>query len=175
MTSPSDYKKYQFARGVYQIQRVQEIIDAIDIDPGDSEDLSAVLDNARAHLELATFTDNGDQSQALKSLEHDRRMRTHAYYDDGRPVCTDLVFGAGEDDHVTHVWHPYPGYISDQPGMVHEFSRGPYPYRWDLYIIVAPGVISIYKRNSKIDEQEELEMTDSGYRLPPTNTGTVVR
>ena len=165
-----DYKKYVYAQGNCYIRRIQEIITALEgahvLDVEDADDLWCLLDNTVNYLWLAAFVDDHRQADRWEKLrigwnqahpvpdpnrEKERAQRAADIYDDGRAVTTTFRFGDGEDDYVTHVWHPDPLHPDNRPGAAIEFSRGPYPFRFRHLVVTAPGIIDTYE----VDDEDQ--------------------
>jgi DNA-binding MarR family transcriptional regulator len=167
-----DYKKYVYAQGKHYIRRIQEIIEVLDgahrLHAEDTEDLWCMLDNAVGHLYRAAFVDDHRQADAeahpatALAPDEDWAHKPVDLYDDGRTVATTVRFGDGEDDYATHVWHPDPGHPDNQAGAVIEFSRGPYPFRFGLLKVTAPGAIRVlYDDERNIPEDPDLTESQS--------------
>jgi hypothetical protein len=169
-----DFKKYTYAEAKNYIRRIQEIVEALDkkfgFDYEDSQDLGFLFENAvRKYLHQATFFDDHHQVEAQEKWEREVRSaysRTEGplqefeemfqalnTFSDGRVVTTTVRYGEGDDETVTHVWHPDPQHPDNQPGAVICFSQGPYPFRWRYATVVAPGVLSEVRREEETGEE----------------------
>ena len=163
-----DYKKYIYAQGKQRISRIREIIAALEssniCNIEDAQDLDSLLVNVVYVLWCAAFVDDHRQADDCAQWrigwppthpvpdpkpDEGRALEAADTYSDGRPVTTTFRHGDAEDEYVTHVWHPDPLHPDNRPGGVIEFSQGPYPFRYGVVLVTAPGIIDAYK----IDEE----------------------
>lgn len=171
-----DFKKYAYAEAKNYIRRIEEIVEALDkefgFDGEDSQDLGFLFENAVGkYLHQAAFFDDHHQVEAFEKWEGEVRsahsraegplpefeemFQAENTFSDGRMVTTTVRYGEGDDETVTHVWHPDPLHPGDQPGAVLCFSQGPHPFRWRYATVVAPGVLSEVRREEDTGEEAE--------------------
>jgi hypothetical protein len=89
---------------------------------------------------------------ALIRVARSRAKQTKSEMTMAGLFTTTLRYGEGEDEYVTHIWHPDPQHPTNQAGAVIDFSPGPYPFRYRYVTVVAPGVL---REVSKKEEKEE--------------------
>jgi hypothetical protein len=173
----ADYKKYAYAQAKEYIRRIQEIVETLGerfgFDEEDCEDLNALFGQAiEKYLRQATFFADDHEADAHDKWvnevvcsyigkeigdapvpEFEPILQAENTYDDSRPVSTTVRYGEGEDEYVTHVWHPDPQHPDNQPGAVICFSQGPSPFRWRYATVIAPGVLSEVRKEEETGEE----------------------